>query len=284
MNRLLEILYAHLSTIVFLILETIAVLLFCYRNDFQHSVVARAALTARSHIDATVGVVSDYFGLKAVNDSLVAENIRLREQVAGYSNALDSLRGDSIVNLSVESPEEITSARVVYKTRNLMRNYLIIDRGRADGIESDMGVTAGRAAVGVVETVAEHHAVVLLLTNVDVRVSAKLGRTDQLGMLGWDGVRPTKLVLDEVPSHVRPHTGDSVLTSSYSTIFPENILLGFVSRTKSEDVDGYNHIIVDMAVDYNKLRYVAVRRSRAKAEIDQLSESMDEQQTKEEEE
>lgn len=288
MRSILDFLYKHLTTIVFIILETIAVVLFCNRDDFRRSVTGRAALTVRAHIDETVGTVGAYFALRATNDSLARANARLTEELAVYRNAIDSLRCDSMAATAATASDmtrdQWVSARVIHKTRNRMQNYMIIDRGSADGIEQDMGVTNGRAAVGVVESVARHHAVVLLLTNTEVRISAKIARIDQLGMLGWDGLRPNKLVLDEVPSHVKPHAGDSVLTSGYSTIFPENVLLGFVSRTKSREVEGFNHIIVDMAVDYSTLRYVTVLRRRDKAETDALRAEMGETDRSQEEE
>ena len=45
---------------------------------------------------------------------------------------------------------EVVQAKVVSNTVNRPDNLITIDKGRADGIEVDMGVTSGNGVVGVV--------------------------------------------------------------------------------------------------------------------------------------
>ena len=64
-------------------------------------------------------------------------------------------------------------------------------------------------------------------------------------------------VLSDIPYHVDIAAGDSVVTSGYSSIFPEGILVGTISGYSMEEGSFYI-IKVKLSVDFRKLTYVTV--------------------------
>lgn len=275
MRRILEFLYVHLGGIIFIFLEVVGFLTLYNGSVFQRSVMGRRALEFSAEMSGVTTAVVDYFNLATVNGELVDENMALRTQLEAMTAKIESAERDSMVAEwdDFDNPDiEYVGAKIVYMSIHQTQNHIIIDKGSADGVQCDMGVVANGCAVGVVDAVSEHYAIVLPLINTNIQVSAKILNNDQLGIISWDGTWSDKVELDEVPSHVKPKTGQKILTSGHSTIFPENVLIGRVSKTKSKEVEGFNHIIVDLAVDYGTLKYVGVVRYRNKAEFEQLAE------------
>lgn len=275
MKRILEFLYIHLCGIIFIVLEIVGILTFYNGNAFQRSVIGQNALELSAEMSGLTTAVVDYFNLTTVNRELTDENMALRTQLEALTAKIETAKRDSLVSGwdTFDNPDiEYVGAKIVYMSIHQTQNHIVIDKGSADGVERDMGVVANGCAVGVVDAVSEHYAIVLPLINTNIQVSAKILNNDQLGIISWDGTWSDKVELDEVPSHVKPKTGQKILTSGHSTIFPENVLIGRVSKTKSKEVEGFNHIIVDLAVDYGKLKYVGVVRYRNKAEFEQLTE------------
>jgi len=274
-RRIFEFLYFHLAGIIFIILEVVGIMTLYNGSAFQRSVMGRRALELSAEMSGITTSVVDYFNLSEVNRQLSDENMALRTQLEALTIQKENADRDSIVSKwdTFDNPEiEYVGAKIVYMSIHQTQNHIIIDKGSADGVERDMGVVADGCAVGLVDAVSEHYAIVLPLINTNVQISAKILNNDQLGIISWDGTWSDKVELDEVPSHVKPIAGQKILTSGHSTIFPENVLIGRVSKTKSKEVEGFNHIIVDLAVDYGKLKYVGVVRYRNKAEFEKLTE------------
>jgi len=273
-RRIFEFIYYHLGVIVFVILEALSIVALYNGSAFQRSVMGRRALETSAKMSGMTTAVVDYFNLTEVNRELTDENMALRTQLEAMTAAMDNAERDSAIShwSNFDNPDiEYVGAKIVYMSIHQTQNRIIIDKGSADGVERDMGVVADGCAVGVVDAVSEHYAVVLPLINPAIQISAKIMNNDQLGIISWDGTWSDKVELDEVPSHIKTKPGQKVLTSGHSTIFPENVLIGRISRTKSKQVEGFNHIIVDLAVDYGKIKHVGVVRYRNKAEFEKLA-------------
>ena len=62
-----------------------------------------------------------------------------------------------------------------------------------------------------------------------------------------------------MPLYIPIASGDSVVTSGYSSTFPEGIMVGKV-HSFTERNDNFYNITVDLAVDFGQLSYVDVIR------------------------
>ena len=82
---------------------------------------------------------------------------------------------------------KLVMAKVVSNTVNRKDNLITIDKGRADGIEADMGVTSGNGVVGVVYLVSEHYSIVMPLLNVKSRISCSIRKRGYFGYTSWNG-------------------------------------------------------------------------------------------------
>jgi len=150
-----------------------------------------------------------------------------------------------------------TSAKVINQTVNKQHNFLTLNKGSNVGIRPEMGVISADGVIGIVVNVSKKFSTVISLLNLDFRVSAKLAKNNYFGSLHWDGKDYRKVKLDEIPYHIDVNRGDTVITSGYSSIFPEGIVIGTVSNSEVKGGNFYE-IEVDLSVDFKSLAFVDV--------------------------
>jgi rod shape-determining protein MreC len=154
---------------------------------------------------------------------------------------------------------KLIPAKVVSNSLYKKDNLITIDRGRADGVEKDMGVACGLGVVGVVYQASDHYAVVIPVLNVtSSRVSCAIRGRGYFGFLQWYGGDPTVAYVEDIPRHARFKRGDWVETSGYSSIFPPGILVGRIENIYNS-ADGLSYRLkVRLTTDFGCLRDVCV--------------------------
>ena len=74
-----------------------------------------------------------------------------------------------------------------------------------------------------------------------------------------------------MPRHVKYHVGDTIVTSGYSTTFPEGIPVGVIlSQVKTAD-DNFFTLKIRLASDFNELSTVRIIKDEYKNELDSLT-------------
>ena len=259
-------------TIVFFLLEILCTFLIVKYNDYQKEVFSAYAYTLNSSLSAVASRVRDYFQLEEANTILARENAMLRNEIEKRHAwdsvvCMDSLRVDS------SSIYNYSTARIVGATCNYTKNYLTIDKGERHGIRRDMAVCSPLGVVGIVQDMSRHYAIVQPLINTSSRVSAKIKKNNYYGSLQWDGRNYQYSYLKDIPFHVEVTRGDTVVTSGYSSIFPEGLLIGFVESVDSKTAN-FLTVKVRLAVDFKCLNQVYLIRNERQEEQQQLEKTI----------
>jgi rod shape-determining protein MreC len=206
-----------------------------------------------------LGNLKNYLYLRKINQDLANENNLLLNQLDRYRQLLINYPfapGDSFPGRKYT----YIPARVVNNSVIKQYNYITLNKGSHHGIHPEMAVISPNGAVGVVFAVSGNFSTVISLLNRDFRISAKIKRNDYYGSLSWKGTDHFTATLSEIPYHVDVQVGDTVVTSGYSAIFPEDILLGVISSFNIEESNFYQ-IEVELSVDFKHLVYVDVIRN-----------------------
>ena len=132
-----------------------------------------------------------------------------------------------------------------------------------------MGVISSQGIVGVIRGASEQFSTVISLLNSELRVSAKLQGSGYYGPLNWNGGDYRYATLRDIPLHASVNQGDTVVTSGYSAIFPEGILIGFVDGYQEKGGRFYE-VEVNLSTDFKKLNHVYIVKNLLKQEQDQL--------------
>lgn len=261
------------SFLLFALLEGIALYLLFTSNNYHQSVLFTSANRLSGSLYSLQESVSGYFYLKSNNEALLEENNELYKQVNFLKNELSHLTDTSgMALLRKEAPDEfeLIPARVIHNSVTKQRNSITLKGGRLEGIEPEMGVANADGIVGVVSHVSDHYSVVIPVLCPPNRFSCKLKRSNTTGSLIWDGVDRRYAMLEEVPPYVSISKGDTVVTSGYSAIFPEGIMVGTIEDYDVGDDANYLKLKVRLAVHFDALSNVRVIRFNGQKEYEQL--------------
>ena len=267
------------NLILFLILEIVCFVLIARTNMLQGNDVLSSANTVAGIVYQKREDVVYYFGLKRMNDSLLNENIRLREALARISG-VDTLR-DTVVSRrirAVDSGSLIRYADYIYRPARVINNsvtsennYITINRGAHHGVKKRMAVLSGTGVVGEVISVSDNFASILSVLNVKRKLSAKL-KDGTMGSVMWEEGKPDVLVLEDIPKEIKVFRGDSVFTTSYS-FFPPDVLIGTIDRVRINKKNNVQILYLKSATNFRNLQYVYVVENTMMEERKRLEDS-----------
>ena len=279
MKNLLAFLAKYYHWLIFGVLEVVsAVLLFQY-NSYQSSVWFSSANYVVGKVYEADASVRSFFSLTRVNEELTLRNFYLERQVDQLRRLYGELTADTTVlqrqELQFLSQYRLIPAKVVSNSIDRPDNLITIDRGRADGVERDMGVACGNGLVGVVYMASDHYSVIIPVLNTSSsRISCSIRGRGYFGYLRWYGGDPSIAFLEDVPRHARFKRGDWVETSGYSAIFPQGVLVGKI-ETIYNSPDGLSYRLkIRLATDFACLRDVCVISDKSIAERSRLLEQV----------
>ncbi len=257
MRNLLIFISKYNAFFLFLIFEVWSLIIYVKYNSFQKATFINSANEVTGKMYAQASQLNGYLSLKQVNDSLAADNARLRNQLK-TSFYVDTGAQKTVIDTNYKQQYTYIPAKVINSTVNLRNNYITLNRGSADGIAKDMGVISGAGVVGLVRYVSPHYAVIQTLLHKDARVSAMLADTRDPGFYMWgDDLDPTKGLLIDVPNHVKPHINELVVASN-SSLFPVGVPIGKISNLHAKGGGFFLNMEVKLAVNFSRLEYVYV--------------------------
>lgn len=271
MRGLFRFLQRNYAFLLFLFLEVVSLVLVFNYNSYQRSRFFNSSNYAAAKLYNTTSSVLQYFELAKVNRRLAEENAILRSRIFNTPPATESITYVSADDTCVvDSIFRVISARVVNNSVNKQQNYITLDKGRKNGIKPGQGILAPGGIVGVITSVSESYSTGLSLLNPRWSVSAKLKSSGYYGALEWNGRNYREADLTEIPFHVKLDVGDTVVTSGYSLIFPEGLIIGTVKSYKQPPGENYYKIKIQLAVNFKSIRYVQVIENTKSGEIKKL--------------
>ncbi len=259
---------------VFILLEVAALIMLKNNGPMQNIWISKGTHAVQAVIWGGTERIRDYFSLRKQNEKLAEENFRLSQAVRQYGQMYGNLPADSIPE--VIGNYRYQEAEVVKVSNNKQHNYLIIDKGAADGISAMSGIITSQGVIGIIDAVGEHYSYARSFKNSGMVVSARIGRTGAAGEIIWDGISSNGAILREIPRHIPLHQGDTVYTSGFSSIFPADIPLGTTGEATVVNGSTYN-IGVTLFADFSAIRYVTVVNNMNTDEIKELEDSNENQ-------
>lgn len=164
--------------------------------------------------------------LKRENDTLKLQLTQLQSKAA-EADRLAALLKFRQTNLDVP----MASARVIGGSADSASQTIYLDRGERDGIRRNMGVITPDGVVGKVIESYKDTAQVLLLTDKDSGVGAKLAESGLQSPVGGTG--EPLLIMKYIPNDDDVNSGEHVVTSGMDRIFPRDLPVGTIAEIKA---------------------------------------------------
>jgi rod shape-determining protein MreC len=254
----------HFHFLLFIFLQVFCIYQIVHYSAYHKAVFDEFSLSITGQINSRYHNALEYIRLKKINDSLQKANADLYNQLRQNYDFPDTVDVQSMPSATQDSLQAFKKivyhpAKVVSNSVSLNNNYLVLNKGTADGIQTGMGViTHQNAVVGVVTEVGLHYAVVMSLLHKDSHLSGKLLRTGETGTFSWDGKMPNQITLNNIPKSVKVYKKDTVISSGFSTVLPKGKLIGFVEGIQKDSERNTFKIICRSAADFHSLDYVLV--------------------------
>ncbi|KAB2833470.1 MAG: rod shape-determining protein MreC [Caedimonadaceae bacterium] len=145
---------------------------------------------------------------------------------------------------------QFITAEAYDQIKNKDSHTLLIDAGRAQGVEKDQVVVSNLQIIGRVIDVGERSARVLLINDIKSRVPAVTEVSQNEGILS--GSKFNQLILSLSKGDRASEVGEFVFTTGKGGIFPKGYKIGTI-----ESIDG-DKIVVHSAIDWDNINYVQV--------------------------
>jgi rod shape-determining protein MreC len=270
MRSLLRYLLKNYAFLLFVLLEAISLTMVINYNSFRKAKYLNSANWVAGNVYSAVASVRSYFHLLRINKELAEENVKLRSLLHNNPDVLIS--SDSLFTTSAmyDSVFRYTSAQVINNSTNRPFNYITLNKGRKHGIKPDQGIISANGIVGIVTEVSDSYAVGFSVLNSRWSVSAKHKESGYFGSLVWAGNDYRLAKLNEIPFHIDIERGDTVVTSGYSSVFPEGIIIGTIKDFSRTGGENYYSVDIALSTDFKKLSYVEVIENFNKTEIREL--------------
>jgi rod shape-determining protein MreC len=254
---------------LFIIYLTISIIFLLKNNDFQRASTLNTSNQIIGSIYEKVNVINKYLHLGVANDSLVQENIKLRNQLkSAYFD--DSLVTKTVNDTINRVQYEYIVGEVVNKSITSRNNYITINRGAKQGIKKGMGVIGSSGVVGIVWNVSEDFSSIQSVLHEDTRITASIEGTPYFGPLVWQGKDPFTVTLTDIPNQFNLKPNAKVVTSGFSVIFPKGILVGTVLKSGVKGGGSFLDISVKLSTNFYALQYVYVIKNNFAAEQETL--------------
>lgn len=229
------------------------------------SVADRALKPARDLVDW----FDKTFDARGENSRLKSELVKARAQAVAGQEALSEnaqmrklLALDRASALAYTNYKEVTGS-VIARSPTVWRSSVSIDVGSGDGVHVDDPVISGGGVVGRIASVQAGSSQVMLLTDHESAITAKVVPPGVQGVVKPEVGNPEELILDFIDSTKRVHGGQDVVTAGWCaqglcSLFPKGLPLGEVTKASIVDQEATEQVDVRPYADLRNLDLVQV--------------------------
>ena len=265
MSRIIQILIRNHVFFLFCILSLISLNIFISNNFVAESNFSKKMTEIRSRFFFIEKEIKDYFLLNNENKELLAANAKLFKENEKLTKHLECTNNLLLRQIQLDST--IMQVKILKNSWNKKQNFITINKGAIDGLKKNMGiVNHNNNLVGITHTVSAHFSTVISIININLMISAKIKSSGHYGTLSWNGQNPDIVQLYDIPKHVNLKIGDTIVTSGYSNIFPEDIPIGKITNYQQEKNTNFLSITVDLFVDFTSIQFGYIINSDFKSE------------------
>lgn len=276
MRNLVAFLIKNSSWFVFVFLEAICFYFIFNYNSFQRSIYLNSSNELVGRVYDVSGNVISYFGLKETNQDLLLKNAELQNRILSLQNYIHTINADSIQTNAIiqdslsKKHYDYIIGRVINNSISQIENYITINKGSKNGLHVDMGVISQQGIVGIVRAASNNYSVIQPIINPKTALSCKVKGSNIPGTLTWDAQDYRYASLEGFPRFEKFEVGDTIITSGYSGIFPEGIIVGVVESSKGQNDDNFLVLKIRLSTDFSSLKDVLIINNENRDELSNL--------------
>jgi rod shape-determining protein MreC len=205
-------------------------------------------------------VLTSIRDLARENAALRGQVVELQAEIANLKEVRhenDVLRGE--LQFSKQSQDTYVTAQIVGRTATGIIKDLVINQGTNDGVAVNQAVVAQGYLVGMINSVTDTQATVMLVSHPHALIPVSLQDSRSTGMLrgGISGLTMSDILIDAAASK-----GETVVTSGLGGLLPPGVPIGRIAEIESRAGDITKKATVTSPLDATKLEIVFVRKAQ----------------------
>jgi rod shape-determining protein MreC len=264
MQQIFNFLLKNSNRLLFLLLLVISLSLTIQSHSYHKSKIISSANFFTGGIYEKINNIDEYFGLKSQNDELAKENARLKTLLFNQKDTtklpqIDSIKGVNKIDILV--------SKVIRNPYSSLENFITINNGSTSGIKPNMGVINSAGIIGIVDNTSKNYATIISVLNVNIKINAKIKKSNHFGSLVWNGKSTGFAQLIDVPRLAGVRKGDTIVTGAESRVFPENIGIGTIDKVYIDNETNYYTLDIKLFNDMTNLGHVYVIKNKDADEI-----------------
>jgi len=206
------------------------------------------------------GMWNHYFSLVSTaqeNDNLKKELNRAIARSSHFDEIeLSNLRLRKLLNFRKTKANRVLAAEVIGVDPSSWFKAIIIDKGKADGIERGLPVVIPEGIAGQVVDVSSGYSKVMLIIDRNSAVDALVQRTRARGIIR--GESTGQCLFQYVLRKEEVRAGDKIVSSGLDGVFPKGQPIGDVTEVVRRRSGIFQEVKVAPCIDFKKLEEVLV--------------------------
>tara|TARA_B110000003_G_scaffold208536_1_gene207441 strand:+ start:53297 stop:54118 length:822 start_codon:yes stop_codon:yes gene_type:complete len=267
MQQLIHFIRKYRYFLFFLLLELIAFNLILTNHSFHKSKFINSANYITGGFYKKTNSIKNFLNLNNENIDLLNENLVLKNKIEKIRQVSDSFINKRFIDFYNKKQRHYYILGKIEKNQYSSNyNFLTINLGEKDSIDSEMAVVNNKGIIGITETISENYSRVQSILNKNSKLNAKLKKNSFFGSLTWNGFDYNNVQLLDIPRQADIKIGDTIITGGMSSIFPEGIPIGkVISIEKGSSIKRV--INIQLFNDMSNLRNIYVIKDFHKQEI-----------------
>lgn len=266
MRNILYLLERFHLVLLLILLEAVAIMSLGKHYEYQDARITNYSSAISGKVYQIRSGVLDYFRMKRENKRLAEENAALMAQL----QIVLQYPTDSLPVESETSTFSYVSAKIVDNGITESINYLMLNKGKAEGVNKGQGVITADGVVGIITHVSDNYALAMSVISTKSRIGVRHKELGALGNLTWGGFDPFVLKIENVSKTNPVAVGDTFVTAGFSNFFPPDIPVAVVKQIAQDPATSFWYIDVELTNRIDKVEYVYVVQSEDKPQIDSL--------------
>ncbi|MCX7796530.1 MAG: rod shape-determining protein MreC [bacterium] len=194
------------------------------------------------------------------NSRLEIEVAKMKIERDVLNNQIKTLKQLEISSGFKESNTKfnLIGAKVIRREPSQWLNTILLDRGKIDGVKSNMAVINENGLVGKIISVSDYTSRVLFILDPGNTVSVKVLRNNVMGVLKGNGDGTCSLQYISTGADIK--VGDIIVTSEASELYPSGIVVGKISNIYNRPGETFLDITVVPSVDFSSIYYLWIAK------------------------
>ena len=219
----------------------------------------------RNGVSSFVGWAEGVYNYSFRYQELEEDNQRLRSQIAELEEKAregeaaskeNELLREALGLRAKRSDFVLESARVTARSTSNWASTLTLSKGSVQDVAAgDCVVDAAGNLVGIIDEVGSNYSVMITVVDANLQMGGIVSRTDSTAMLEGDFtlMQEGRLKMTYLPENTELLTGDLVLTSGLTGIYPSGLVVGTIESLHTDPSGMSRYAVLAPAADLDRL-------------------------------